>query len=628
MANQRASSPGRLQGFDARTPIRDVTVDMPAGGAFAFERAAATFANLGNKIGQLADKAAAREGKEAGVNDALAAALPGQPGEKLQTRRDGTIRGDAYDAAAIETFTARFDTKLRGDVAAAYDAHRDKPQDFEAALAKIKETTLPDLGGDPDMVAAFTKRFEDQAFAYRRDIIERQQQRVLEERQVALDEQLTAVRIDLERRAELSGGSDPGLLRDMETFSATLQRQVDEGVLTPKQAYAYRKDLATATATGRVRGQARRMGASARIAFADSLDEAYLKGDPALAGLDADEVSRVASEIRAGASREIAERNTAVTAATSRLKAFLPDDLASIEATGQPLAFDGKPLTIEQIAGVLGPEDAATYATKRAASQLFYDATADLNLLPEAAIAERLASLKPAAGAPGYKLQADLAERVADKAAKVLKARAEDPAAAVDGLVDATLEGEQLIDARLAAQDAIGIPGYVRAPLTKREIAELTGPVEAAGTADETRAIQGMLETIKGRYGKHAEAALNQVLRVKGLDAEAAEVGARLWRKLNAGEAPTRTERTLAVVIDDTAKAAKAVAGETATPQASTPLPSQPAPGQLRPVPQQAIQMLKANPALAGEFNAKYGPGTAEFYLGAIAGANAAGGAP
>lgn len=625
MANQRASGPGRLQGYEPQAQIRDVTVDMPAGGAFAFERAAQTFANLGARLGQLADKAAAREGQEAGVTDALSAALPGEAGGKLKPRRDGTIRGDAYDAAAIDAYSARVDTKLRGDVADAYDAHRDDPQGFEAALAKVKAAMLPDLGGDPDLTAAFTKRFDDQAFAYRRDIEQRQQQRVLEERQVALDEQLTAVRLDLERRAELSGGGDPALLRDMENFSRTLQQQVDEGVLTPKQAYAYRRDMATATAAGRVRGLARSMGASGRIAFADSLDEAYMKGDPALAGLDRDEVGRVASEIRSTAAREIAERHTAATAATTRLKAFLPDDLASIEATGQPLAFDGKALSIEQIAGVLGPEDAKAYAVKRAAARLYFDATSDLALLPEAGIAERLASLTPKAGTPGFKAQEDLAQKVATKAEAVLKARAADPAAAVDPSIDPNLTDESRVDACLAAQDALGIPGYVRAPLTKREIGELTGPVEAAGAADETRAIQTMLETIKGRYGKHAEGVLNQVLRVKGLDAEAAEVGARLWRKLNAGEAPTSRERSLAVVIDETAKAAKALGGDVATPQAETPLPAQPAPGQLRPVRQQAIQMLKANPALAGDFNTKYGPGTAEYYLGAIAGARAAG---
>lgn len=109
------------------------------GGEKVGNAVAATFSKMGDQIGKLADHAAKVEGEDAGR-------LAGMDPE-FRTRRDQTIRGEAFDKAGLQVAESRLKVQLDDHLERLYDQHGTDP----AALAKgIDEVAAGVLAHAPD----------------------------------------------------------------------------------------------------------------------------------------------------------------------------------------------------------------------------------------------------------------------------------------------------------------------------------------------------------------------------------------------------------------------------------------------------------------------------------------------
>jgi hypothetical protein len=110
-------------GQNVASPVSDGSAE--AARAFAGE-----FSGVAQKLGALADHAAQVEGKREGH-------LAGMDPE-FRTRQDGTIRGEAFDQAALQTAASRIRVEIHNDIEAAELKHRADPKSL-ASVLKAKE---------------------------------------------------------------------------------------------------------------------------------------------------------------------------------------------------------------------------------------------------------------------------------------------------------------------------------------------------------------------------------------------------------------------------------------------------------------------------------------------------------
>lgn len=111
---------------------REVRVDsnvqqLPdTGGEKAFADVSRAFAGIGERVGQMADKAAAKEG----ALDGRAAGLD----PEFRPVNTGTIRGDAFDKAGLDVAETRIRQQVEADFDAAYLKHAADPAGLQNAL--------------------------------------------------------------------------------------------------------------------------------------------------------------------------------------------------------------------------------------------------------------------------------------------------------------------------------------------------------------------------------------------------------------------------------------------------------------------------------------------------------------
>lgn len=163
----------------------------------------------------------------------------------------------------------------------------------------------------------------------------------------------------------------------------------------------------------------------------------------------------------------------------------MDDDLAQLRLTGHS-KFSGAELDNfeQQIAKTQGPEKLLTWREDRVVNLNIHDRSADLDQMTDEAITQRLASLKPAAGAD-FDMRKRIYDGVGAQAETIRDARKADPATAVleaFPAVEAAWEGvspkdpatvKAAIQATLKAQQAIGIAPEKLAPLPAQQAGKI-----------------------------------------------------------------------------------------------------------------------------------------------------------
>jgi hypothetical protein len=201
--------------------------------------AAQTFQRIGGIVSDMADRAAADEGKLKGAEAGF--------DQEFRPRRDGTIYGEAFDAAALRSHATMLDGEIRNDLAKAFDETGFDPVAFEARAGEIYKKRIETL--PVEIRADLAAQFERQTFAYNRDLARRQQEVVLEEQRGALTGGLAQRKADFGRMAYtlgLDADADERLSAEAEDISGWL------ATFGPKEAFSFggREFAADATRGG------------------------------------------------------------------------------------------------------------------------------------------------------------------------------------------------------------------------------------------------------------------------------------------------------------------------------------------------------------------------------------------
>ncbi len=552
---------------------------------------------------------------EAKANTYQAPVLDTKP---LALRRDGTIRGEAFDDAAMSSVAWRMQAGLSTDLYNAQQQFQDDPAGFQAASEQIRETYLKEIE-DPQMQETFDKAFQQRTEAYRQNIAARHETQLRQQQEADYAAGLSARQIDIERQAQVLGANPKGdeiLSEQVRATQLSIDGAVRSGTLTPAQGEKAKIEIATTAARGRIQGVYDALSTpDQKEQYSLGLLDDWKEGKGPLAALPFATVKSLSDTLRRDAleQKNIARAQNKVEAA--KLGSLIDDDIASVSATGKGLDPTTTDLTPERVQSLLGDDGLQKWQEKREFAGRVFDATNGMNTQSATDIAERLAMIEPKPGTPGYAEDLEIYTAAQKQAAAVIKERSADPALSVQKAfpeVQAAADAadpqdpasmQSLVAARINAQKAIGISDFEQSPLTADEARSLARPVSAQ--ADPRLASQTMMDTvtqIQQTYGPYADQVVSQMLASQGVSKEMAGLGAGYFRRLMKNQGPTTADKRQGQVISET-DAADAAGAPIASD--AFPLPNY-----------KQRQALISQPEKAAEFDQKFGPGASLQILG------------
>lgn len=378
--------------------------------------------------------------------------------------------------------------------------------------------------------------------------------------------------------------------------------------------------------------------------------------------VDGDDRMRYASAAEGEWAAREKEKTEAAAFTKYQLRQSLADDVAQVEQTGRGQDIDPK-----TVVDTLGDVDAAKWMDDRQTALDTFKAVGAMESMSMEEIDAHLDELEPREGADNYARAQKVYEKAERRAEKLRKLRIEDPAKAVEDspIVRRAAEGydpanpesvQAMARARIAAQQAVGIPAAMQQPVTMAEAKQLIAPIERIidmqdaqivslvgksndpaerrRIAKQVRAeseeqIRATVDQIEKTYGPLAPQVLSFAIAESVRDKEIGDLAAGVLRKIVKGEKPTPAELSGIENAADASVAEKAASGTlpkpekrpaVQTPVASreTDIPEGKKPDKFGPFPeptQDAVSLLIRNPELASRFDALYGPGAAARWL-------------
>ncbi len=317
----------------------------------------------------------------------------------------------------------------------------------------------------------------------------------------------------------------------------------------------------------------------------------------------------------------------------------LDDDVRSIRETG---VSTEPPVDIAQ--RVVTPNRFNKYRLDRQESIMEFNALDGIEALPEEDLQERLNVLEPAPGEELYEMKAKVFAKAMTRADKLRDLREKDPARSVSDLPDVQVAEQgvrenpgdpqfvqQLASARIEAQREVGIPEGLQSPITRQEARVILSPTRGLEGDALYKSLEEAQAKFEEQYGPYARIAAAKAFEYDGRSKETAEELAGFVDGLFKGEKISASQIRRLEFLNETDLATRAFGGDfTVDPfrqyqgrpegedQGAPMSAASPGPaitsGMRRP-PRRAIEFLLANPALAPQFNAKYGPGSAESVL-------------
>ncbi|MFK0330908.1 hypothetical protein ACIQUB_07270 [Rhizobium sp. NPDC090275] len=557
----------------------------------------------------------------------------------LALRRDGTIRGEAYDDAALASWGWRMQEGVSNDLLAAQQEFQDDPAGFAGAAAQIRQRYVQDLG-DPQAKEMFERSFVDRSQAYARNVAANHEKKLREEQVASFGAGLDARQVDIERQAQLLGANPDGdkIIGDqVRTVQASIDGAVAAGTITALQGEKQKQELAETAARGRIQGVYDALATpEAKEQFSLSILEDWKDQKGPLAAMPFAKVKAISDTLRRDAREQINAKSADNKVEAARLSSLIDDDVTSMTATGKGVDPSSTGLTPDHVRAVVGEAGLIKWQEAREHAGKVYDATSGMETQSADDIAQRLEVIAPKAGSAGYAEDLDVFEKAQKQASAVLKARSQDPAAAVDkafpnvkALADQVdpqdpSTTQALVSGRLQAQKALGISDFEQQPLTNAEALQLARSVTSQrdpGLA--SKAMLDLVGQVDNTYGPQADRVLSQVLAAQGVDKEMATLGAGYFRRLSQGQKPTNADKRQAQVASETAASEGRGKSFTATGPSGDPLQASQSPARASTssdfygVPNyQQMQRLVDHPELAPAFDEKFGPGASTRIIG------------
>jgi hypothetical protein len=554
VSNKLSRSPGDFATVTPSAQPGSVPNFAVAGGSQSADALAQVGQQLSQRIGVMADRAASREGEMAGLEagaragsryvekstleargDARqAAAGPATPGKPqkaatdelaadaapLQLRRDGTIRGEAFDAAAVQTYGWRMQQGLVTDLATAFDQNDSSPGGYDAAIQKVQQKFLADpMLNDPVVRESFEKLWAEKTTIGRMTVANRHAAAVRAAAAAAATESLETLRADLERDAYRMGGNpagDAAITSQMSRIDGQIAGLEANGTISPAQGAKYRKAFQNTVFAARTQGTFDALdNPDAQSDFALSIMDDYANGTGLAAELSLSDARDLSNELFSRATQNRTRLTTEQKAEQSRISSLVDDDIASIAATGQGLGTDAG-LSYEAVEGALGTEAAAGWQQAQNVAAKGWQATAGMEIETPAEINARLEALQPAAGSAGFAEQQVIHETARKRAQAVLEERATDPLGQANraGLIELkpidTTSPETLatsLGERRLAVETVSSQLSVNAPVfTAQEQAALVQVV-----TEQPELLVGLASTFTAQLGDLAPQAMAQI---------------------------------------------------------------------------------------------------------------------
>ena len=333
----------------------------------------------------------------------------------------------------------------------------------------------------------------------------------------------------------------------------------------------------------------------------------------------------------------------------AEIKRGIADDLASIETTGKEL----NGLSKDKVVSVLGENGANEWLASRERARRTYTALNGIETLSEGEVEQRLKTLEPVAGAPGYAEDMETYRKAEAKAKKFLDARRSDPALAVDAFdavrnVKASAEydgdGERrsirpesaqaIVRARLAAQSQLGIVEPMA--VTRSEARTIARQLRYIGD-DDVKGMERFARQLRDTYGDYADEVLVSSLQLENVNRDLAVLANDVINRIAVGKMPSMaTARQMEIATDGQAmsnamngvvpepqpQGVSAVGGRNATMALAEKAKNAklPKPGEAEPVTFDAedirwLDKNRSNPDAMFSFDNKYGPKMAQRIL-------------
>lgn len=348
MANNQMNGQLRVDNNIGREVQVDTRVDqIPDNGLSKFaDTAASAFAGIGDRIGQMADAAAAKEGAAAG----RAAGLD----PEFRTANNGTIRGDAFDRAGLDVAETRFRQQIDAGFDASFAKHAADPAALEQDLAAQRIAILQHA--PTELKPGLELLMNGKRLQFGREQARRQAADAQSAAAGALDTQLSDTLKGMHQRAYALGldpQSDRVLGDDVATLAKTLARRGPDGqrLVSPEAAAKQLDAVKETVATARLSGAFSRLPTiEAKAQFIKEFEDDFAssKGlakvynlesfDRVKSSLEAD--YRAAKTQQATQTAAVKEDVTAVAKMAEKGFAPAPDQLAALKArvsaTGDP----------------------------------------------------------------------------------------------------------------------------------------------------------------------------------------------------------------------------------------------------------------------------------------------------
>lgn len=360
----------------------------------------------------------------------------------LALRRDGTIRGEAYDNAALSAWGWRMQEGVSNDLYAAQQQHEEDPAGYAAAAQEIQKKYLAELPADPKVREMFDKSFANQNQAYVRNINAKYETKLRGEQLASFSSGYSSRLVDLERQAQVLGANPEGdaiIAEQTKSFQRSIDGAVAQGILTQAQAEKYKIDVATTSARGRIQGVYDALPTpEQKEAFATDLLNDWKEQKGPLAALPYDTVKGISNTLFNDAREQINRRAASNKAEKVRIDALIEDDVASIAATGKGLDPSSSGLDPAKVGEIVGPEGMQKWRLGQDRANRIYAATNGMEVQSTSDLNQRLTLMKPEAGKPGYADELEIYEAARKRAQDVLKERQTDPLgqAARGGAID------------------------------------------------------------------------------------------------------------------------------------------------------------------------------------------------